>query len=89
MRRNNRPHFDRLSAAVIDLATAAVIDHQDLGETMRASTGLREVKPGFWQTPVVREFLTDMQCDCDAAFVEGWIEISVRKNGHIVRRWAK
>lgn len=88
LRRNGRPGLDVLSAAVVDLATGRILDSATLGETLRSSLGVLGTKAGF-QLPVVRDVLESVRCDCDAALVEGWLEIEVGKDGRLKKGWTK
>ena len=86
LRQLRRPGVDNLSVAVVDLATSRVVDRADLGHSLRFSTGVVETGSRF-QIPLIREGLAGVRCDCDAAFIEGWLEITVGHDGKLKKRW--
>jgi hypothetical protein len=85
LRYSGRPHYDKLSAALLDTEKGLVIDKQELGVIRAESTGILS-KDGAYHVQLVKDFIKEMRCDCDASFVEGWMEIRV-KGDKIEKRW--
>jgi len=86
LRWSDRPGYDKVGVAVLDLAKSAVSDFQILGSSEKTSTGVL-VEGKKFKIQLVQEDLKQMRCDCDAAFVEGWMEFWVA-NGKIEKSWA-
>lgn len=85
LRADNRPHYDKVVVATIDLSKAKVLDYQVLGESHKQSTGIL-VEGGKYRIQLIKEHLDNIRCDCDSAFVEGWIEFQI-VDGKINKRW--
>lgn len=85
MRADNRPHHDKVIAATIDLYKTKVLNYQVLGESHKQSTGIL-VEGGKYRIQLIKEYLDDMRCDCDAAFVEGWMGFQI-VDGKINKHW--
>ena len=85
LRSNNRPNFDKIAAAIIDVSTAKVLDYQMLGESQKFSTGIL-VKGNKFKVQLIKKYLKEMRCDCDASIIEGWLEFQAI-NGKIQKHW--
>lgn len=85
LRADNRPHHDKVIAATIDLYKTKVLNYQVLGESHKQSTGIL-VEGGKYRIQLIKEYLDDMRCDCDAAFVEGWMGFQI-VDGKINKHW--
>lgn len=87
LRSNNRPNQDNIAAAIIDVSTSKVLDYQMLGESQKLSTGVL-VRGKKYHIQLIRTYLKEMRCDCDASIVEDWLEFQA-SNGRIKKRWIK
>jgi len=85
LRSSNRPNYDEVTAAIIDVSKAKVLDYQILGTSQKRSTGVL-INGNKFKIQLVKEYLKEMRCDCDAAFVEGWMEFQII-NGKIQKHW--
>ena len=85
LRSSGRPGYDFVNAVVMNYKTGEISDQKKLGQSMRVFTGLVKTAKGF-KLPLVRDFIKGMTCDCDAGFVEGWMNISV-VSGKIKTTW--
>ena len=85
LRSTGRPGYDFVQAVVMNYKTGQISDQKKLGQSMRVFTGLVKTKSGY-KLPLVRDFIKGMTCDCDAGFVEGWMDVSV-VSGKIKTIW--
>lgn len=86
LRYNGRPGYDRVRAVLLEPVKGVVVDQLDLGDVMRATLGVLQGKGDVLRVRLVKGFIKEMNCDCDAAFEEGWLELRVVK-GRLTRRW--
>jgi len=87
LRSSDRPNLDKVSVALLDVAQSKVLDVQTLGASEKLSTGVLSDGKIF-KIQLVKDNLKEMRCDCDAAFVEGWMEFQAL-NGKIEKHWAR
>jgi hypothetical protein len=74
---NGRPSYDHAAAFLIDLATGRLIAAEsDLGESKNHYLAFLATAHGY-RVRVVREWLKQVACDCDASAVDDWREVSV------------
>lgn len=85
LRQDARPGFNLIQALVIDPKTGKVIDQLELGRYMRDTLGILKTPRGY-KLRMVKGFLKEMNCDCDAGIEEAWMEVSFKKN-KILKRW--
>jgi hypothetical protein len=85
LRSSSRPKFDNVAAAILDISRAKVLDYQILGASEKASTGVL-VNGEKYKIQLVKEYLKEVRCDCDASYVEGWMEFQIT-NGKIQKHW--
>lgn len=85
---SGRPTFDRVLAILFDTNLEEVLDTQELGKTRNQSIAVLKNGKGF-KTRIIRDslsFPSEVTCDCDAAFVDDWMNVSVKK-GKISASW--
>jgi hypothetical protein len=87
VRKNGRPGHDLILALLVDTKTGAFLHQLDLGAYMRNTLGILKSKRGF-RLRVVSGFIKEMNCDCDAALEESWLEVRVHNN-KITKHWIK
>ena len=85
LRSNARPGFDQLQAILLDTKSGNLVHNLDLGRYMRNTLGVLKTKKGF-KLQMIKGNLQQMDCDCDAAILEGWMEVRVVKN-KITKNW--
>ncbi|MBY0415887.1 MAG: hypothetical protein K2Q18_17070 [Bdellovibrionales bacterium] len=83
---NGRPGFNWVSLALVDIKQGKLLDFkQRLGELKEDTSAILTTSKGF-KIRLVKEYLKEVKCDCSAAAIDEWLEISV-KNGKIKTRW--
>ena len=86
LRFDARPHYDRIGAVLVDVEKGRVLSYEpDLGATKSAAAALLKTKTGY-KLRLVKEYLKEVNCDCEAAFVDEWMEVYVEGN-HLRWRW--
>jgi hypothetical protein len=79
---SGRPDFDNVMAILLDPSSQKVLDTKVLGSSRNHFIAVLKTKRGF-KTRVVRDSLSfhkEVTCDCDAPFVDDWMEVTVTKN---------
>jgi hypothetical protein len=87
---SGRPGYDRVAAFLLDPKTGAVLDSVELGTSKNKYIGVFSNKTGF-KTRLIRDSLSldhQVTCDCDAAFIDDWMQITVVKD-KIKKSWLK
>jgi hypothetical protein len=87
LKSSGRPGFDVIAAVLLDLKQNAVMDYKKLDRSVRNSFGPVKTKIGF-KLPLVKSHIKGMRCDCDAAYIEGWMEVTAEK-GKLQTSWLK
>jgi hypothetical protein len=87
VRKNGRPGHDRILAILVDAKTGTFLHQLDLGTYMRNTLGILKSKRGF-RLRIVSGFIKEMNCDCDAAQEESWLEVRVHNN-QLSKHWIK
>ncbi|MBC7419167.1 MAG: hypothetical protein H7328_00430 [Bdellovibrio sp.] len=76
VRIDNRPSLDRLGGIIIDVKKRKVIKlEENLGEIKNQNFAMLKSGRGF-KTRLVKESLKEVSCDCDAAVIDAWKEIT-------------
>lgn len=76
VRVDNRPSLDRLGAIIVDLKKKKVIKVEpNFGEIKNHSFALLKSGRNF-KTQLVKDAIKGVNCDCDAAYTDGWKEIT-------------
>lgn len=79
LRQNGRPGWDIIVAVLLDSKNGKIVDQLEVGRYMRSTFGIIKTHKGF-KMQMVNASLKEMNCDCDAAFVEKWMEVRIEKN---------
>lgn len=82
---SGRPSYDKVEALLIDTDKGALLDHKVLGQSKNEAIAIIPTKTGY-KVQIVREYLKNVKCDCDASFVDDWLEVTVQKK-KIANRW--
>ncbi len=77
LKESTRPSLDVISTILLDYVQGVVIDFIDLGK-VKGKLGILKTKKGY-KIRIVKEFLKEMKCDCDVAYIDEWLEIWVDK----------
>ena len=85
LRHDGRPSWSHIVAVYFDTATGKVIDQANLGRYTRNTFGVLKTKKGY-KVQLQHTWIKEMNCDCDAAVSEKWMEVIIVKN-KIVKRW--
>jgi hypothetical protein len=85
LRSDDRPSLDRMSLALIDAPSGKVLDFKEIGMSLKETTGLLKTDRGI-RLQLIKTYHASMQCDCDAAYEDAWMEVFV-ENKKIVTRW--
>ncbi len=73
---DNRPALDRLGGIIIDLNRRKVIKlEENFGEVKNQSFAMLKSSRGI-KTRLAKDRLKDVDCDCDAALIDAWKEIT-------------
>lgn len=84
--KSGRPGYDTLAAAVLDVKQRRLVATLELGESKNKAVAVLPAAKGF-RVRVVKEHLAQVRCDCDAAFVDAWKELSFA-GGKLQAVWA-
>jgi len=85
---NGRPGYDNVNAMLMNVISGQVVDWKTLGGSKNSFILVLKSKNGF-KLRIVNNSLSlagKTFCDCDAAVVDAWLEILVKK-GKIITRW--
>lgn len=85
-----RPGHDKVLAVLLDSKLGKLMDSKVLGRTRNDSVAVLSSTGGGFKTRIIRDSLSfhkDVTCDCDAPFVDDWMNVSIT-NGKIDSRWA-
>jgi hypothetical protein len=86
---SGRPGYDQVHALLLDVKSGELSDHKRLGTSRNNYVAVLKQKNGF-KVRIIRDSLSfhqQVSCDCDAPFVDDWMEISVSK-GKIKTSWS-
>lgn len=89
--KNGRPSWPYLDAALVDIKKMIILDVKPyIGEikTRDDVFPMRRVKQGSFDVRVIREYIKDSECDCEAAAIEDWLRISIDKT-KIKSKWVR
>ena len=76
LRIDNRPSLDRLGGLIVDLRRKKVIKvEENFGEIKNQHFAMLKSNRGF-KTRLAKDRLKDVACDCDAAVIDAWKEIT-------------
>ena len=84
LRSSGRPGYDHVLTVLLDLQAGKVLDVKDLGPSKSDFVAVLKTEKGF-KVRIVRDSLSfhkDVTCDCDAPFVDDWLEVSVADKIH-------
>lgn len=87
---SGRPGFDLVKAVLLDTQKGLVIDKSTVGRTKNEYLAILKTKRGF-KLRLIRDSLALTKlvtCDCDAAVVDDWNEVTIRNN-KIASSWMK
>lgn len=87
---SGRPGYDPINVVVLDTEKGELSDVKRIGSSKNQYLALLKTKRGF-KTRIIRDSLSlvkNVNCDCDAAFVEDWMEVSFSK-GKVRTSWIR
>ncbi|MCX6117882.1 MAG: hypothetical protein NT027_10085 [Proteobacteria bacterium] len=90
IKHSGRPSYDKVNAFLLDSKSGTVIDSMELGTTKNNYVAVFSHKNGF-KARLIRDSLSldnQVNCDCDAAFIDDWMQITVVKD-KIKKSWIK
>lgn len=85
---SGRPGYDQVNALLLDAKSGALSDYKRLGASRNNYVAVLKHQRGF-KVRIIRDSLSfhqQVSCDCDAPFVDDWMEISFSK-GKIKTNW--
>jgi hypothetical protein len=87
---SGRPSYDNVTVVLLDTAQGKVLDHKDIGSTRNNFVAVLKSGRGF-KVRIIRDSLSFhklVTCDCDAPFVDDWMQVGV-KGDKIFSYWRK
>ena len=84
---SGRPGYDNIVAALVNVKEKKLLHQLDLGKSKETLIPVLKTKNGY-KLRVVREFLSDVMCDCSAGFTDDWMEVRL-VNGKLQTAWMK
>jgi hypothetical protein len=83
---SGRPGYDSVGVMLLDVATGKLLDaRQSLGKSKEPTVAVLKTRTGF-KLRLVKEHLSEVRCDCSAAFADAWMSVEV-VNSRIKVRW--
>lgn len=80
LRSENLPGYDKLGAVLIDIKENKILTFtSNLGQIKNTNFAMLNTDDGL-KTRLVKQTVKGVRCDCDAAYVDDWKEISVKNN---------
>ena len=87
LRFDARPHYDRVGAILLDVEKGRVLSGEpNLGATKSGSSAAFLKTQTGYKLRLVKEHLKEVNCDCEAAFVDEWMEVYVERD-RLSWRW--
>ncbi len=90
VKKSNRPGLDQVVAVLMNSKNGKVLDTKLLGTSKNQYVAVLKSGKGF-KTRIVNDALSfhdEVACDCDAPFVDDWLQVSVNNN-KIETEWMK
>ena len=79
---SGRPGHNFVLAVLLDTDTGTILDQKRLGRSRNNYVAVLKHKRGF-KVRIIRDSLSfhkQVSCDCDAPFVDDWMEINIKGN---------
>ncbi|HRK06605.1 MAG TPA: hypothetical protein PLZ57_02450 [Pseudobdellovibrionaceae bacterium] len=89
LKSSGRPGYDRIHVALLNSKSGELVDFKTLGQSKNQYVAVLKGKMGY-DLRIIRDSISFHQavtCDCDAPFVDDWMQIYVRK-GKLVTSWS-
>lgn len=82
---SGRPGYDFVGVMLLDVTGKLLDARQNLGASKDTTVAVLKTRTGF-KLRLVKEHLSEVQCDCSAAFADAWMSVEV-VSGRIKVRW--
>ena len=82
LKASGRPGYDNVMAILLDTEKGDVLDHKILGNSKNNYVAVLKHKNGF-KLRLIRDSLSfhkEVNCDCDAPYVDDWLQVSISRD---------
>ena len=76
---SGRPGYDKVIAVLLDVGKGKLVTKLELGMSKEEIIPVFKTNRGY-KLRIVKEYISEVQCDCSAAFIDDWLEVRLERD---------